>query len=58
METPNNMLGGRCLNLQWPFTRDDLLAQGLKPASADEIMRFAERLAAKRAPSRAEDATP
>jgi hypothetical protein len=46
----NAMLGGRCLNLTaGKFTRDDLIALGLPPESADELVAFAKLLVAKAA---------
>ncbi len=43
------VLGGRCLDLTvGRFTRADLLTHGLSEQAADELMAFAERLAAKR----------
>lgn len=47
-DAQERMLGGRCLNLTWPFTRDELIGRGLTEQSADEIMRFAAKLAAKK----------
>jgi len=39
-------IGGRCLQIDGTVTRKQLIESGVKPAAADEILRFRHRLRA------------